>query len=55
MGESLLGCLLGRGGVDKAAGLPAPQRSVVTVAAEQLGVRAFLDDAAAIEHDQRLG
>src|SRR5262245_56972841 len=49
---ALLGGLLGCGGVDEPAGLTAPQRSVVTVVPEQLGVRAPLDNPAVVEHGQ---
>src|SRR5215472_7067155 len=34
------------------AGLPPPQRGVGAAARQQLLVRAFLDDPAAIEHDE---
>src|ERR1700730_2411893 len=39
-------------GVDEAAGLVPPQRGVMSAQAQQLLVRALLDDAALIEHDQ---
>src|SRR5580704_10838000 len=38
--------------VDEAAGLVPPQRGVMSAQAQQLLVRALLDDAARIEHDQ---
>src|SRR6185437_1590662 len=38
--------------VDEAAGLVPPQRGVVAVGAQQLRVRALLDDMAAVEHDE---
>ncbi len=40
------------GGVQKTAGLAAPQRGVMAVMGEQLAVIALLDDAAVLEHDQ---
>src|ERR1700716_3579465 len=42
---------LGRG-VDEAAGLALPQRRIVAAVAQQLLVRALLDDVAVVEHDQ---
>src|SRR5262249_61642210 len=39
-------------GIDEAAGLPAPERRVVAVELQQRLVRALLDDAAMVEHDQ---
>src|SRR6266581_3319680 len=39
-------------GIDEAAGLAPPQRGVVAAMAQQLVVRALLDDAAVVEHDQ---
>ena len=42
----------GRRGIDEAAGLPPPQLGVVPAGAQQLGVRALFDDAAAVEHHQ---
>src|ERR1700683_4381830 len=49
-------CLLRRlhlaGVVDEAAGLAAPHGGVAAVAGDQLAVRALLDDAAVLEHDQ---
>src|SRR6202161_4705737 len=40
------------GGVEEAARLPAPERRVVALEAQQRRVGALLDDAAAIEHHQ---
>src|SRR6185437_10484533 len=40
------------GGVQKAAGLAAPQRGVIAVLRDQFAVAALLDDAAVFEHDQ---
>src|SRR5258705_7727322 len=45
------GLRLGRG-VDEAAGLALPQRRIVAAVAQQLLVRALLDDGAVVEHDQ---
>src|SRR4051794_39511185 len=44
--------LRGRRGIDEAAGLPPPQLGVVAAGAEQFGMRALLDDAAAVDHDE---
>src|SRR5262245_13493529 len=38
--------------VDKAAGLATPQCGVMTVAPQQLFMRALFDDSSAVEHDQ---
>src|SRR5688500_10324990 len=37
---------------DEAAGLVAPELLVVAAATQQLGMRAFLDDRAGLEHDE---
>src|SRR5437764_1492085 len=39
-------------GVEESPGLTAPERSIMTIAPQQLLMRSLLDDAAAIEHDQ---
>jgi len=45
---------LNRRRVDEAAGLAPPQRGVVAILGEQIAMRALLDDAALVEHDEAI-
>src|SRR4051794_26616022 len=40
--------------INKATGLSMPERSVVSIRAQELLVRALLDNAAMVEHDQAI-